>query len=276
MGFKENYMKYGQPSPQREDFVLNTLINLPKNEVVKTLQPVTVSGPDATKITYYVMPDYITIDGMRVPMSGITAQKVADHFGMNLPTPKMVDEIYQNADVKVQAQPLSGSGANINGKQYSGSDVVNQGVGFAPFAINYNDKVNKQLADKGYDGKGIVAGFAKDIVPPINGTLGLYGMYDAKGKPIQGGNGQTPHEIQSHTEYGTYVRLVSPNVTITFPDGNKETKPLGSVYQYARYTPKPKMKEENIEVAKYSPDKPQSGRMQLIQRIDNMISQLKA
>lgn len=274
MGFKEDFARFGQPSPQREEFILRTLTSLPREQVVKTLKPVTVSKPDGTKVTYNVMPDYITVDGMRVPMSGSTAQKVADHFGMNLPTPKMVDEIYQNADVKVSAQPLSGSGTNVNGKQYSGSQVVDQGVGYAPFAINYNDKINKQLADKGYDGNGIVAGFAKDIVPPIKGTLGLYGLYDAKGKPIQGGNGQTPHDTKTHSEYGTFVRLVSPTVNVTYPDGKKETKPLGSVYQYARYTPAPKSKEENTQIAEYSPNKPQ-GRMQLLQRIDDMISQIK-
>jgi len=275
MGFKEDYSRFGQPSPQREQFVLNTLTSLPREQVVGTMKPVTVSKPDGSKITYEVMPDYITVDGMRVPMSGVTAQKVADHFGLNLPTPKMVDEIYQNADVKVSAQPLSGSGTNVGGKQYSGSDVVNTGVGYAPFAVNYSDKVNQQLAEKGYDGNGIVAGFAKDITPPIGGSLGLYGFYDSKGKPIQGGNGKTPHETATHTEYGTYVRLVSPEVTITRPDGSTERKPLGSVYQYARYTPAPNQKGEESQVAQYDLGRPQSGRMQLLQRIDNFLSKIK-
>lgn len=261
MGFKEDYARFGKPSPEREAFVLKTLTSLPKEQILRSMRPVTVPGPNGTKVTYKVMPDYITVDGMRVPMSGVTAQKVADHFGLNLPTPKMVDEIYQNADVKVDAQPLSGSGTNVDGRQYSGNDVVRTGVGYAPFAVNYNEKVNKQLADKGYNGSGIVAGFAKDIVPPIGGTLGLYGLYDSKGKPIQGGNGQTPHDTTLHTEYGTYVRLVSPDVTITYPDGHTEDKPLGSVYQYARYTPSPR---EDKEI----------GTPKGIQEIDKMLNQL--
>ena len=277
MGFKEDYARFGQPGPEREAFVLKTLTSLPRDQIVKTLKPITVPGQNGTKVTYEVTPDYISVDGMRVPMSGVTAQKVADHFGLNLPTPKMVDEIYQNADVQVQAQPLSGSGTNIGGKQYSGQSVVQTGVGYAPFAINYNDKVNQQLAQKGYKGGDqIVAGFAKDIVPPIGGTLGLYGLYDGKGKPIQGGNGQTPHDTKYHTEYGTYVRLVSPEVTITYPDGHSERKPLGSVYQYARYTPdakRDKSPDEETQVAEYTPGKPQSGRLSLIQRIDNFFEQ---
>lgn len=239
MSFKDEYAKFDKPSPEREAFVLKSIMSLPRQQILDSMKPVTVDGPNGTKVTYKVMPDYIKIDGVRVPMSGNTAQKVADHFGLALPTPKQVQEIYHNADVKVQAKPLSGSGVNVGGKQYSGKDVVNTGVGYSPFALAYNDKVDKQLEEQGYKGDGIVAGFAKDITPPINGKLGLYGLFDSKGKPIQGGSGETPHDTTLHTEYGTYVRLVSPEVEITYPDGRKETKPSGQVYQAARYTPAP-------------------------------------
>lgn len=277
MGFKEQYLRFGQPSPQREQFVLNTILSLPREQVTKTMKPITVSKPDGTKVTYEVMTDYITVDGMRVPMAGTTAQKVADHFGLNLPTPQMVDEIYKNADVQVSAQPLSGSGATVDGQRYSGSEVVQKGVGYAGFAAAYNDKINQQLADQGAQPSGsqIVAGFAKDIVPPAKpGSLGLYGLYDSKGRPIQGGNGQTPHDINVHTEYGSFVRLISPTVTIVFPDGKSEVKPVGSVYQFARYTPAPDTQDKpEQQVAEYTPDRPQSGRLQLLQRIDSILSQ---
>jgi hypothetical protein len=296
MGFKEEYAKFTKPSAEREAFVLKTLLSLPREQIVKSMKPVTVKKPDGTKITYKVMPDYITVDGMRVPMSGNTAQRVADHFGLSLPTSQMAQEIHNNADVKVSAAPLSGSGTTIGGKYYSPNDVVmNQGVGYAPFAVSYNDKINQQLKDKGADpgGDQIVSGFAKDIVaPPAPGKLGLYGLYDSKGKPIQGGSGETPHDTSVHTEYGTFVRLVSPDVTITYPDGRIETKPVSQVYTAARYTPAPKGKADPkvtpdaptkkpdspeaapTEVAQYSPDKPQSGRMQLLQRIDKFLSSL--
>lgn len=277
MDFKEQYLRFGQPSPQREQFVLNTILGLPKEQVVKNMKPITVTKPDGTKITYEVMTDYISIDGMRVPMAGKTAQAVADHFGLNLPTPQMVDEIYQNADVQVAAQPLSGSGTVIDGQRYSGGDVVQKGVGYAPFAAAYNDKVNQQLAAQNAEpgGNQIVAGFAKDIVPPVKpGSLGLYGFYDARGKPIQGGNGQTPHETDTHTEYGTFVRLVSPTVSIQYPNGQVDQKPIGSIYQYARYTPaQNESQQPEQQVAKYTPN-PQSGRIQLLQRIDKFFEDL--
>lgn len=242
MSFKEEYAKFTKPSPEREAFVLRTLLSLPREQVVGNMKSISVKRPDGSTVTYKVMPDYITIDGMRVPMSGNTAQQVANHFGLSLPSAQQAQDIHNNADVKVVAQPLSGTGTTIDGHRYSPDDVVrNQGVGYAPFAVSYNDKVNQQLTDSGFKpGSGqIVSGFAKDIVaPPRDGKLGLYGLYDAHGKPIQGGNGETPHDTSVHTEYGTYVRLVSPEVTVTHPDGREETKPTGQVYVAGRYPTK--------------------------------------
>lgn len=303
MSFREEYAKFTKPSPEREAFVLRTLLSLPREQVVQSMRPITVKKPDGTTITYKVMPDYITVDGMRVPMSGNTAQQVANHFGLSLPSAQMAQDIHNNADVKVVAQPLSGTGTTIGGVRYSPDDVVrNQGVGYAPFAVSYNDKINQQLADKGVSpgGKAIVSGFAKDIVaPPKEGRLGLYGLYDAKGKPIQGGSGETPHDTSTHTEYGTYVRLVSPEITITHPDGTTEVKTVDQVYTVGKYSAPPKSKNPNAPkadgleqinefidsaltqvanriplyemVMKYAePEEPktrQSGRMQLLQRI---------
>ena len=289
MSFKDYYAKFKQPSAEREAFVFKTITSLPREQIVKSMKPITVKRPDGAVITYKVMPDYIMIDGIRVPMSGTTAQRVADHFGLNLPTAQMAKEIYNNADVKVPAKPLSGSGTKVDGKSYSGKDVVETGVGYAPFALNYNDKINEQLAQKGVKTDQIVSGFAKDVVAPAApNSLGLLGFFDEKGKPIQGGDGQTPHDTKVHSEYGTFVRLVSPEAEITYPDGKKETKPLNQVYQYARYTPAPKdrkpithmsppsgiSKDQPKEIAQYTPEKPQSGRLSLLQRIDNFLNNL--
>lgn len=282
MGFKEDYARFGQPSPQREQFVLNRIKSLPKDQIVRSMKPITVTRPDGAKVTYKVMPDYVMIEGMRVPMSGATAQRVADHFGLSLPNAAMAKEIYQNADVKVQAKPLSGSGVNIDGTHYSGSDVTSKGVGYAPFAISYNDKINKDLSERGAKDGEIVSGFAKDIIaPPKNSNqLGLYGLFDANGKPIQGGTGSTPHDTTVHTEYGSFVRLVSPDVTITYPDGRQEQKPVGDFYNLSRYNASDKpvpMSGKPMTPAKtnvpYTPGRPQSGRLQLLQRIDNVLNQ---
>jgi hypothetical protein len=300
MGFKEDYAKFSQPSLQREQFVYNSIINsISKDQLIKSMKPVTVNRSDGSKIVYTVMPDYISIPSkekttgkieyIRVPMSGNTAQRVADHFGLNLPTAAMAKEIYHGADVKVTAKPLSGSGAVIDGKRYSGNDVVNTGVGYAPFALSYNDNIAKQLAEHGAKEDQIVSGFAKDIVAPAKeGHLGLYGLFDSNGKAIQGGNGQTPHDTDVHTEYGSFLRLVSPDVTITYPDGKKEIKPTSTVYNANTYSVK---KDDKAKIyphtqsasgnkpivsapVEFTPGKPESGRSQILQRIENFINEM--
>lgn len=286
MSFKDDYAKFKQPSPEREAFVYKAITSLPKDTILKSMKPISVKRADGAVLTYKVMPDYLMIDGVRVPMSGNTAQRVADHFGLSLPSAAMAKEIYQNADVKVTAKPLSGTGTNVGGKSYSGKDVVDTGVGYAPFAINYNENINKQLSDQGAKDGQIVSGFAKDIVaPPVAGSLGLYGLFDAKGNPIQGGNGQTPHDTKVHSEYGSFVRLVSPDVEITYPNGKKETKSTKDVYQISSYNAKPTDKpmtpvppanvpNQGTQVAEYTPEKPQSGRVSFLQRIDKFLDNL--
>ena len=281
MSFKDEYAKFTKPSSEREQFVYRSIVQLPREQIVRSMKPITVTRPDGAKITYKVMPDYVTVDGVRVPMSGNTAQKVADHFGLSLPTAAMAKEIYQKADVRVSAKPLSGTGTNIGGHQYSGKDVVDVGVGHAPFALKYNENIDKQLSEKGVDvgsNNQVVSGFAKEIIaPPAPGKLGLFGMFDAKGNPIQGGSGETPHDTTIHSEYGSFLRMVSPEATITYPDGRVETKPTNSVYQSARYTPRTDKKELAVApTPKYSPEKPKSGRLQLLQRIDNFLNRISS
>jgi len=294
MSFKDEYAKFTQPSPAREAFVYKAITSLSRDQIVKSMKPISVKRPDGATLTYRVMPDYVMIDGVRVPMSGNTAQRVADHFGLSLPSAAMAKEIYQNADIKVPARPLSGSGTNVDGRQYSGKEVVDTGVGYAPFAINYNNKINKQLSDHGAKEGEIVSGFAKDIVaPPSSGKLGLYGLFDANGKPIQGGTGSTPHDTTIHSEYGSFVRLVSPDVEITYPDGKKEKKSTKDVYQISSYNPSPKDKpmtplppsstpggkpqkgsSKEQQVAQYTPGKPRPGRLSFLERIDNFLSEI--
>jgi len=282
MGFKEEYAKFTQPSNEREQYVLKVIKSLPREQIVRSMKPITVTRPDGAKLTYKVMPDYVMIEGMRVPMSGATAQKVADHFGLSLPNAMIAKEIYQNADVKVSAKPLSGSGTTVGDKKYTGKDVVTTGVGYAPFALTYNDKINQQLSEKGVKDDQIVSGFAKDIIAPVKpGQLGLYGLFDSKGNPIQGGTGSTPHDTSIHTEYGSFVRLISPDVTITYPDGKEEKKSINDVYHLNRYNPTqpgqapkaaPMTGNKATQVATFTPGKPQSGRLQLLQRIDEILN----
>lgn len=207
-----------KPGPARENLVYQAAIAMGPPKTV----PVTVDGPGGTKITYKVMPNFLNIDGIYVPMTALTAQRIADHFNMQLPTAKMSQQIYdtaKNSGNAIAAKPLSGTGVTIGDKYYSGQDVVNKGVNATEFSIAYSDRVNKNITQ---DPNKLVDGFMKSIVQPVPGKehkMGLHGLYDENGKPIQGGSGETPHDTTAHSEYAAGTRLVSNEVTITTPDG---------------------------------------------------------
>lgn len=243
MTFKDDFLgKYKQPGPERENFIFTSITSrIPKSQIVASLKPLTITRPDGAKVTIKVLPDYLMLDGMRVPVAGLTAQRIAGFYGLLQPTPAMSQDIYNNADHKVEAKPLSGSGTTVDGKEYSGQAVVDKGVGYAPFVANYSEKVDRQLKEKGVQEGQIVAGFAKDVTTPpkgAEGNLALHGFYDKDGKPIQGGNGKTPHDTQYHSEYGSYLRLVSPEAVITYPDGRTEQVATSKVYEYNLYKDK--------------------------------------
>lgn len=211
--FKEKFLGM-KPGLERENFILD---EIKKHKPKLAMVPVTIDGPQGLKITYQVMPDYITIDGIRVPMAGQTAQKVADLYGMNLPTSKMSNQIWEAADTKIRPPPLSGGGT-IGGKHYSGKEVVQHKISDSDSAVQYSDMIQQEIA--GHPNATLVAGHMKDLVQPEGSPdkLGLYGWHGKDGKPLQY-SAQTPHDTSVHSEYGAGVRLVDSNVTIKTPDG---------------------------------------------------------
>ena len=71
-----------------------------------------VIGPDGNSIVaaYQVTSDYLSLgtdnDWCRVPLTPMAAQRIADAWGCFLPTRKMVDAIYQSAQVKLEPVPM--------------------------------------------------------------------------------------------------------------------------------------------------------------------------
>lgn len=286
MSFKDEFSKT-PPGPNREELVFNAAIRQgPPTQLV----PVTINAPDGSKITYRTMPDYLTIDGIRVPMAGATAQRLADHWKMQLPTPKMSKQIWDAADTKIRPTPLS-AGGRIGGKYYSGKEVVRSKISDSDSSIAYNDMINNQLSTLPNQPT-LVAGHMKDIVQPSDpNKLGLYGWYDEKGVPIQY-SAQTPHDITVHTEYGAGTRFIDNTVTIIRPDGKIETKTMEEIQRdpslskaiasetgTKRYNVGNKTKSHTMPPTQhktpvnYTPNKPQSGRLSLLQRIDDFLNQ---
>lgn len=227
MGFKEQYANL-KPGAARENLVYQYAIMQGKPKTV----PITVPGPNDTKITYKVMPDFLMIEGIRVTLTPPTAQRIANHFGMQLPTAKMADQIYQNS-TKIPARPLSGSGVTIDGKRYSGDQVVSNLISDSKANIEYNRIVEEQLKSKEIDPNKPVDGWAKTIVQSDRpDRTAFYGMWanpnNPNDKPIQGGSGVSSHDL-NQTEYCSQARFVSNDVVVTKPDGSQINTTLDKV-----------------------------------------------
>jgi hypothetical protein len=149
---------------------------------------------------YRVMPDYLAVgsddDYVRMPMTPGSGQAIADAFGCSLPTRKMVDDIYKNADVKLDPKPLTQEREAVRS------------------FVQHNQIIEEQLAGK-LPGR-LVAGHKKDIV--ITNRLkekphkvAIYGWHKLDGKPIQ------PLYVGHADYYADYshgVRLIQREVLV--------------------------------------------------------------
>lgn len=242
--FKEQFIKI-PPGQERENLIYQYAINQGKPKTV----PMEVKQPNGDIFVYHVMPDYLMIEGMRVPMTGPTAERIARHFGMTLPTADMNQKIYQEAVKRkgaLTAKPLSGSNVKYEGKTYTGKDVVRD-VSKSELTPVFNAVIESDPVFQAAKAKGVdfFAGHMKTIVAPDpNGPqdkLWLHGLYDKNGKPIQGGWGETPHDL-SHAEYASGARFIDSTHEIIHPSGKKDKgkfTPPGSYLSGTSKTPGP-------------------------------------
>lgn len=120
--------------------------------------------------------DYAAIgtddDFVRIPMSPITAQRLADVFGYVLPTKTLVDAIYRAAVVKLAPSPLP------PGPQMMSNDYYRR----------HHQAIEKQCAGRAIGE--LVAGHKKDIVVTKRlaqrpDRVAIYGWHRLDGRPIQ-------------------------------------------------------------------------------------------
>ncbi len=162
------------------------------------------------EIILKLMPDYLSIGSdsnyCRVPMGPITAQRAADFYGMTMPTRKVVNHIYANADVKLA--PVT----------YAPVGNQNEGV---PKFIEHNTAIESQLTNAGAILGQSVGGTKKDVVlsnliidPNRPGHVTIYGWHQLNGSPIQP---LTNIHSELYVDYSHGIRLMDAQVSV---DGN--------------------------------------------------------
>ncbi|HET6407339.1 MAG TPA: hypothetical protein VFG14_05615, partial [Chthoniobacteraceae bacterium] len=153
-----------------------------------------------------VLPDYLAVgsdnDYLLTPLSPISAQQLADELGCLLPTPRIVDQIYSAAALKMDPLPIPPSPAMTT----------------MPIFAEHNTKVRSLRAGDltEHPAGALVAGHKKDIVitPDLFETpdkVAIYGWHRRDGRPIQPlytGHGQ------SWVDYSHGIRLVSQGMLV--------------------------------------------------------------
>lgn len=162
-----------------------------------------ISG-NSYALSFYTLCDYMAIgsdeDYFYIPMTPSTAQYLADSLNCILPTKKMVDIIYNNAEFKLQPQPIPPS------------DTMTT----VPVFWQHTGLVKQQFNQLGFDrsANNIVGGTKKDII--ISNKIYsldrnyervvIYGWHLGVNNPIQPVyNGH----IAMYADYSHGVRLIS-------------------------------------------------------------------
>ncbi len=194
-------MKWNERDPiaEREILAGNIPPFLKKLVRIKTSILDSSSGKTITA-EYWVTPDYLSIgnsnDWARIPLTPMTAQRIADSLNCFLPTRKMVNDIYQQATVKLEPVPL-----------YAFRDSS---------IIFWHHHLIIEGQRKGREG--LIAGIKKDVVisdkltrDPKKDRVAIYGWHKLDGKPIQ--PLYTGH-VNWYVDYSHGIRLVSRKIKV--------------------------------------------------------------
>ncbi len=160
--------------------------------------PVEIAG-SGVRVTLCVAPDYLAVgsdkDFLFVPMRLSTALHVAQRYGAVLPTVRIVDAVYEQADLKLAPQPLPPTDRMRSTAYYS----------------EHNALVRRQREARGAALGELTAGDKKDLVlterlRQMSDRVAIYGWHRGKHDPIQPLS--TVHGAR-YADYSHGVRLVA-------------------------------------------------------------------
>lgn len=163
-----------------------------------------ISGIDANgkfhTASYQVAPDYLAVgtdkDLVRIPLTPMAAQPVADFLGCSLPTRKMVDQIYKQSDVKLEPKPLTAD-----------RDALET-------FVQHNSIIETQRAGRRLGA--LVAGIKKDVVitnllQQRTHRVAIYGWHLLTRVPIQP---LTTVHVDWYVDYSHGIRLVKRKMIV--------------------------------------------------------------
>jgi hypothetical protein len=159
-------------------------------------------GGEAVTATIWVMPDYLAIgpddDFLYIPLTWPSATDVASRFGCVLPTPKIVDAVYERAGAHLEPQPMpAGPQMRSNAYYERHQQMIDaQRIGIPFGTLISGHKKDVVLTDRLFDRPDRIA---------------IYGWHRPDGRPIQPLS--TVHGVR-YADYSHGVRLVWHEVLI--------------------------------------------------------------
>jgi hypothetical protein len=198
----------GLSGSDREDEIQAELLAGDMPQFLRKVAPITMGGelPDGehVQVTVCVLTDYLAIgsdhDFLTIPMRLATALNVAGHFGFTLPTKKIVDAIYDQAQVHLAPQPLPASDQMRSTNYY----------------WHHNELIAEQRSELGVQPGVLTAGHKKDLVITnrlwrFPDRVAIYGWHRGIDSPIQPLS--TVHGAR-YADYSHGVRLVSTTICV--------------------------------------------------------------
>ncbi len=183
----------------RDRRVLQEIVDGHSGDLEGAVSPVVViSG--GNEILYCVFNDYLALfendKKFRFPLGMTAIESFVQNSEWSLPTRKMVNQIYQQADIKLAPRPIPPSSA----------------MSSTPVILDHSDIVNDQLGTE----TGLIGGHKKDVVISARlqsrpSKIAIYGWHRLNGNAIQ------PLSTVHHKDYGDYsqgIRLIYKTVWV--------------------------------------------------------------